>query len=236
MAQKDGSLSYTPTIDFELKRRAVKNLRISVSAPDGKVEVVAPKGLSQAAINDAIYKRINWIRKHQQRFLEQKRPQPLQMISGETHYLWGNPYTLDITHRHGKHEVSIHENNLHMYVRPNTSFENKVAVLDSFYRQQLIEVANPMFDYWCKTLDLSFKQWRIRKMKTRWGSCSPYKGHILLNLELAKKPFKCLEYVVLHELLHLIEPSHNKYFHALLDAHMADWRQRQDLLNKSTTF
>lgn len=211
-------------------------MRISVSAPDGMVEVVAPKGLSQAAINQAIYKRINWIRKHQQRFANLKRPQPIQMVNGESHYLWGKTYDLEIIHGNAKHEVKIYNDSLLMHVRPNTNFENKVLVLDNFYRAELLKTANPMFDYWCGILNLSFKQWKIRKMKARWGSCSPSKGHILLNLELAKKPLRSLEYVVLHELLHLIEPSHNKYFKSLLDQYMVDWRQRQDELNNLTAF
>lgn len=218
-------------IEFELSRRPVKNLRISVKAPDGRVQVVAPRGLSDSALKAAITSRIDWILKHQKSFSQRQYQSPRQMIEGEEHYLWGSTYNLNVVYRSGKHEIKMANDSLVLFVRPNTKAENKKSVLYDFYRQELIKHASPMFEYWQKALGVTFKQWTIRRMKTKWGSCSPHKGHILLNLELAKKPLRCLEYVILHELVHLIEPSHNKYFKSLLDLHMSDWRQRQDELN-----
>ena len=154
------------------------------------------------------------------------------MISGESHYLWGEEYRLEVIECTGKHHVEVCGSVLKLYVRPNTKAENKLIVLHDDYREQLMAKSLPMFDYWEKVLGVHASSIHIRRMKTRWGSCNPSTGKILLNLELAKKPHKCLDYVVLHELLHLIERYHNKHFKSLLDRHMPDWRRRQSELNE----
>lgn len=220
------------SIDFSLERRPIKNLRISVLPPLGDIEVAAPETMSDTAIRMAIADRIPWIRKQQKRYAKQARQSQRQMVQGESHYLWGKAYRLDVIERFGKHEIQANSSRLQLYVRPQTSVENKQRVLDAFYRQQIVENAASYFEHWQKVLAVEPSHWAVRWMKTQWGSCNPDSRRIWLNLELAKKPLQCLEYIVLHELVHLIERHHNHRFEALLSQHMPDWQLRKAVLNE----
>lgn len=220
------------SLEFSLDRRPIKNLRISVLPPVGEIEVIAPESMTNNAIRLAVVDRIPWIRKQQKLFAKQARQSQREMVQGESHYLWGRAYRLDVVERHGKHEVVPNATRLRLYVRASTTAKNKQRVLDDFYRTQLIQKAAPLFARWQAVLGVDPSHWGVRRMKTKWGSCNTEAQRILLNLELAKKPVNCLEYIVLHELLHLIERHHNHRFAALLDKHMPDWRIRRAVLNE----
>ena len=176
--------------------------------------------------------KLRWIRKQQQQFAEQKREKPRKYISGESHYLKGKRYLLKVIERKGKQEVKLRHNRIELYVRHNSNFESRAIVMEKWYRSILAEYINVFVEKWEKKIGVNCSETKIRKMRTLWGSCNNIKKTITLNLELSKKPLECLEYIIVHELIHLIERSHNHKFVALMDKHMSDWRSRRDLLNR----
>jgi len=223
-----GSLALT------VNRKAIKNLHISVMPPEGKVRVSAPENMTETAIRMAVIKRIPWIKKQKQSFINQSRQSERQMLSGESHYLWGQRYRLEVIEQLGKHEILVKGNaKLRLNVSPNTSQENRTLVLSEFYRAQLKSRLPGLLEKWQPILGVSLKDWRIQKMKTKWGSCSIDNQRILLNLELAKKPLECLEYILVHELVHLLERKHSDRFVGHMDQHLPKWREYRNLLNCS---
>jgi len=152
------------------------------------------------------------------------------MISGESHYLWGKHYRLNVIERNGKHVIQKHGKWLDLYVSPNTPEDNRRKVIEAFYRIELKIALDDLLVEWQKRLHVKLNAYGIRKMKTKWGSCNTDAARTLFNLELAKKPYECLEYIVVHELVHLLVRTHNDEFKALMDVHIPDWKQRKALL------
>lgn len=221
------------SIEFELLRKPIKHMRISVLPPAGLVQVIAPDSFTETAIRLAFIARIPWIKKQQQAFQQQVRQTERQWVSGECHYLWGKAYRLQVIEHSGKHRVRQgKENYLQLWIRPNTTALNKAKVVQAFYRQQLAEEVPKLLDKWLSRMAVELKDWRVKQMKTKWGSCNIEASRLWLNLELAKKPHACLEYVLVHELVHLLERNHNERFMALMDQFLPDWRERRKLLNR----
>ena len=225
------SLIQIGPIEMQLNRKAIKNLHISVLPPDGRVRVSAPKSMSDNAIRMAVISRIPWIKKQQSDFAKQPRQSDREMVSGECHYLWGKRYRLDLIERKGRHEITVGRGRLRLYVNPGTSKENRELVLSEFYRNALKERISDLLDTWQSEIGVEASAWGVKKMKTKWGSCSTSSKRIWLNLELAKKPPECLEYILVHELVHLLERNHNDRFRAYMDKFLSDWRERRNLLN-----
>jgi len=220
------------SIAMLINRKAIKHLHISVLPPDGRVRVSAPETMSDTAIRMAVISRIPWIRKQQSDFARQPRQSDREMVSGESHYLWGKHYRLDVIERPGRHEIKLGHDRLQLYVGPGTSLVNRALVLDSFYRQVLKARVAELLPVWQKRAGVSVADWGVKKMKTKWGSCNTQARRIWLNLELAKKPPECLEYILVHELVHLLERNHNDRFKAHMDRLLPDWRERRELLNR----
>ena len=154
------------------------------------------------------------------------------MVNGECHYLWGKKYRLQLTKANGKYTVKPTSNNrLTLAVAENTTTDNKLKHLNQFYRQELQQTLIKLLPRWQKKLEVEANSINIKKMKTKWGSCNIEAKRIWLNLELAKKPMECLEYILVHEMVHLLERHHNDRFRSLMDKHLPDWRERRDLLN-----
>lgn len=218
-------------LTLNLQRKAIKNLHISVLPPDGKVRVSAPQQMSDTAIRMAVISRIPWIRKQQKSFASQPRQSEREMVSGECHYLWGRRYRLDVVERTGKHEIRLGRGRMHLYISPETTLLNKTLVLNTYYRDVLKARIDELLPYWQNKTGVLATDWGVKKMKTRWGSCNTQARRIWLNLELAKKPPECLEYILVHELVHLLERKHNERFKACMDNLLPDWRERRDLLN-----
>lgn len=217
---------------LQVNRKAIKNLHISVLPPDGKVRVSAPEHMTETAIRMAVASRFRWIRKQQQDFTRQPRQSEREMVSGECHYLWGRKYRLFVIERQGRHEVKIAGNNkLQLYVQPGTSNDNKVLVLNDFYRHELKQQVAKLLPEWQARTGVPPTFWGIKKMKTFWGTCNTTTKRIWLNLELVKKPPECLEYILVHELVHLLERHHNEHFRLYMDRFIPNWRERRDLLN-----
>lgn len=220
------------SIAMQLNRKAIKNLHISVLPPDGRVRVSAPESMTETAIRMAVISRIPWIKKQQSDFAKQPRQSDREMVSGECHYLWGRRYRLNLIERSGKHEIKLGRGRLHLYVNPATTLENKTLVLNSYYRDALKARIAELLPVWEDNIGVKAADWGIKKMKTKWGSCNIQAKRIWLNLELAKKPPECLEYILVHELVHLLERKHNERFKGYMDRLLPDWRERRDLLNR----
>lgn len=220
------------SLEVQLNRKAIKHLHISVLPPDGRVRVSAPKNMTDTAIRMAVISRLPWIKKQQQSFAEQPRQSKRELVGGESHYLWGRRYRLELTERTGRHEMFRQGNSkLHLWVKPGTSRDNKARVLDDFYRHEMKQRIAELLAYWQPVLGVEVVDWGVRKMKTKWGSCNIQSKRIWLNLELAKKPPECLEYILVHELVHLLERHHNDRFRQYMDRYLPDWQERRTLLN-----
>lgn len=221
-------------LDLQLQRKAIKHLHISVLPPDGQVRISAPEQMTENAIRMAVISRIPWIRKQQRSFADQPRQTERSLESGESHYLWGRHYRLEVIERQGRHQVRVGgSGRLQLLVTPGTSRENKRRALNDFYRHEIKARVSELLGQWQRQAGVNISFWGIKKMKTKWGSCNPTTSRVWLNLELAKKPPECLEYILVHELVHLLERHHNEHFKAHMDRLMPDWRERRDLLNQS---
>ena len=219
-------------ISIDVVKKEIKNIHLSVLPPLGKVRVSAPSKMNLDTIRVFTISKLRWIRKQQKQFAEQKRETKRRYVSGESHYLKGERYLLKVIERKGKQEVKLKFNKIELYVLPNATVESKERIMEKWYRSILSEYIEVFVDKWEKKIGVNCLNSKIRKMRTLWGSCNKDKQTITLNLELSKKPIECLEYIVVHELIHLIEYSHNQRFISLMDKHMSDWRSRRDLLNR----
>jgi hypothetical protein len=217
---------------MQLNRKAIKNLHISVLPPDGRVRVSAPESMTDTAVRMAVISRIPWIKKQQSDFAKQPRQSDREMVSGECHYLWGRRYRLNVIERVGKHEIKQGRGRLNLYVSSETTTENKALVLNSYYREVLKTRIDELLPCWERKIGVVAADWGVKKMKTKWGSCNTQAKRIWLNLELAKKPPECMEYILVHELVHLLERKHNERFKFYMDKFLPDWRERRDLLNR----
>ncbi|MCV6589530.1 MAG: M48 family metallopeptidase [Marinobacterium sp.] len=220
-------------IAISVHRKAIKNLHLSVLPPDGRVRVSAPEYMSEQAIRLAVISRLSWIKKQQHDFESQPRQSSREMVNGESHYLWGRCYRLEVDiAQGGRHSVKIKgPGKLRLNITPGTTTDNRLKVLNDYYRAELKQRVQQLLERWQPVIGVQASAWGIKKMKTKWGSCNTRQKRIWLNLELAKKPPECLEYILVHELVHLLERHHNERFKILMDRFMPDWRERRSLLN-----
>lgn len=219
-------------LNIDLQRKAIKNLHIAVLPPEGSVRVSAPLRMSDDSVRLAVASRLTWIRKQQSKFASQERQSEREMLTGETHFLWGKRYRLEVSHTTGKHHIELTHAKIKLWIGQKTNHANKTQVLERYYRNELKHEIEKLLAIWQPKIDVQVKQFGVKKMKTMWGSCNPISGSVWLNLELAKKPPECLEYVLVHELVHLLERYHNERFIAYMDKYLPNWRQRKALLNE----
>lgn len=219
-------------LTVEIVRKEIKNLHLGVYPPAGRVRVAAPPHVSNDRVRLAVIAKLQWIRKQQSLFDKQLRQSEREMISGESHYFLGKRYRLEVIERKDQHEVKRQgHTKLILYVNPNTTTENRQLVLNEWYRSQLKQRLPKLLDYWQNKIGVKIQAVGIKKMKTKWGSCSNATKSIWLNLELAKKPPECLEYILVHELTHLLERHHNEQFRAHMDHFLPNWRLYRETLN-----
>jgi predicted metal-dependent hydrolase len=219
-------------IDVEINRRDIKNIHLSVLPPNGRVRLSVPNKTSEQAIRLAIVNKLAWIKKQQADFAGQERQSLREMVNGECHYLWGRKYRLAMKSPKGKFAVTAKGNGqLELNVSEATTTENRLKLLNRFYRDEMQRSLAKLAPIWQKKLGVEADSLNIKKMKTKWGSCNIKAKRIWLNLELAKKPPECLEYILVHELVHLIERHHNERFKQLMDKHLPQWREHRNLLN-----
>ncbi|OGG49374.1 metal-dependent hydrolase [Candidatus Kaiserbacteria bacterium RIFCSPHIGHO2_02_FULL_54_11b] len=220
-------------IEALVVRKPIKNLHLSVLPPNGYVRVSAPVRMSDDAIRTLLATKISWIHKQRARFSGQERQTVRRYLSGESHYYLGKRYRLDVVYVNGPSYVELKGKNvLILQARPRSEQERRERVLHEWYRNELRTLLAPMIEEWQERLGVEPTSWDIKRMKTRWGTCNHKAGRIWLNLELIKKPLSCIEYVVVHELVHLIEKKHNDRFTELMSRHLPRWRSTKDNLNR----
>jgi len=218
----------------EIVRKDIKNLHLGIYPPNGRVRVAAPLRIDDEAVRLAVISRLGWIRRQQHRFEKQDRQSEREMIAGESHYFQGRRYRLKVVEQDTPPAVSIRNNTtLELRVRPGASREKREELLHRWYRQRLREQIPPLIAKWEPRIGVAVADWGIKKMKTRWGTCNANAGRIWLNLELAKKPASCLEYILVHEMVHLLERHHNDRFRELMDTLVPQWRLHREELNRA---
>lgn len=217
-------------VDVVLKN--IKNIHLSVYPPTGRVRISAPLRMDIDTIRVFAITKLGWIKSQQQKLCEQERETPREYLERESHYVWGRRYLLKIEELDAAPEVEIKHNKMIVRIRPATSREKKQEILEAWYREQLKAALPPLIEKWELLMDVKVGRCFVQKMRTRWGSCSHGSRNIRLNTDLAKKPPECLEYIVVHELAHLLEPTHNQRFIALMDQFMPKWKFYRDQLNR----
>lgn len=210
----------------------IKNLHISVYPPMGRLRVAAPHHLDDEAIRLAIIQRLPWIKKQRQQLQDADRQTERRMVSGESHYVWGERYRLDSS-RVGRSGVKLVGKTLWLTAHADADGEAKMAILDRWYRRELKAALPGLISKWEPIIGEQVDKVVVRRMKTKWGTCQTASRAIWINPELAKKSPRCVEYILVHEMTHLIERTHNERFIALMDKHMPDWRARRDELNEA---
>lgn len=219
-------------IAIDVVKKDIKNIHLSVYPPAGKVRISAPLWMDLDTIRVFAITKLGWIKSQQQKLREQERETPREYLDRESHYVWGKRYLLKVVEKGVAPEVELKHNKMILQIRPATSHERKKAVLDAWYREKLKEVVSALIAKWEPLMGVKVERFFVQRMKTKWGSCSPDAKSIRLNTDLAKKPPECLEYIVVHEMAHLLEPTHNTRFIALMDRFMPKWRFYKDGLNK----
>ncbi|MDQ7835344.1 MAG: SprT family zinc-dependent metalloprotease [Humidesulfovibrio sp.] len=220
-------------IRVEIVRKDIKNLHLGVYPPNGRVRVAAPLVLSDEAVRLAVIEKLAWIKKHKARFKDQPRQSQREMVNGESHYFLGQRYRLRVHEHVGSPKVALRGiATIDLFARPGASQEQREAILLGWYREQLKALLSPLLEKWQAVIGVQASSWGIKKMRTKWGSCSIKARRIWLNLELAKRPVQCLEYVLVHELVHLLERHHNERFMGLIAQFMPQWRQYRALLKE----
>ena len=216
----------------QVVRKNIKNLHLGVYPPNGRVRVAAPLNVNNEAVRLAVTGKIGWIKKHQARFRAQSRQSGREMVSGESHYYLGHRYRLRVIYGDAVPRALVcNKNTIELYARPGATTERRKQILQDWYRRQLQELIPSLVHKWQVALGVQILECRIKQMKTRWGSCNYKARRIWLNLELVKKPILCLEYIIVHELTHLVEHNHNDCFISIMDQHMPHWRFHRQELN-----
>lgn len=220
------------SIEVLIVRKPINNLHLSVLPPSGRVRVTAPENMKDDAIRTLIAARLPWIKKQQSKFTGQERQAKRDYVSGESHYFFGKRYRLELVYKDDTPSVSIKgKSKIILQVRPKSSVAKRREVMTEWYREQLHPVATDLIGKWQCKIGVETNYWSIKQMRTRWGTCNHKRARVLLNLELAKKPIACVEYVVVHELLHLIEKKHSEKFAILMTKYVPKWRSLKEELN-----
>jgi len=218
-------------VRVQVLSKNIKNLHLGVYPPNGRVRVAAPLRLSTSAVRLAVIGKLGWIKRQRARFEAQPRQSRREMVSGESHYFLGRRYRLRVIDREGPPALAVRNRSMELQVRPATGTEKRAEFLERWYRHQLKTLIPALVEKWQAVLGVAVAEWGVKKMKTRWGACNIEARRIWLNLELAKKPVQCLEYIVVHELAHLLSRHHDERFIAVMDRHLPQWRTHRAALN-----
>jgi predicted metal-dependent hydrolase len=210
-------------VGVEIEYRRIKNLRMTVYPPDGRLRIAAPVGTPAETIRNFIRSKEKWIEGHREKYRRNAAAKN-RFQDREIHFVWGVPYRLELTERQGRPKVTLEGGVMRLFVRPGETRVKKQEILDRWYRRLAGEAAPPLVKKWESLIGAGVKKVFYRKMKSHWGSCNHTGRTIRLNTELAKKPPECLDYVILHEMVHLLEPAHNRNFYALMNRFMPSWK------------
>ena len=221
------------TVEALVVRKPVKNLHLSVLPPNGRVRVTAPEHMKDDAIRTLLALRLPWIKKQQAKFAGQQRQTERDYVTGESHYFFGKQYRLELVYKDEVPAVSLKgKTKIVLQVRPKSLAAKRQEVLVDWYRKELHRAVDDLIAKWQKKIGVEVKYWAIKRMKTRWGTCNHKQARILINLELAKKPNAYIEYVVVHEFIHLIEKKHNDNFTVLMTKYLPKWKSLKEELNR----
>lgn len=219
-------------ITVALTRKDVKHVHLSVHPPSGRVTLVAPEGTRLEVARAYAVSKLGWIRDQQAKLREQARETPRQFIERESHTLWGRRYLMTVLHREAKPCITLDHKRITLTVRPGSDAGRRAAVIHEWHKSLLHEVVPTLIKKWESKLEVKVAGYYLQRMKTKWGSCNHKAGHIRLNTELVKKPKDLLEYVIAHEMMHLLEPTHSDRFTAILEEHYPNWREARAELNE----
>jgi predicted metal-dependent hydrolase len=218
------------TVDVVLKD--IKNVHLSVYPPMGRVRISAPERMSLDKIRVFAISKLDWIKQQQTKLRAQERETPRDYLDRESHYVWGKRYLLTVTESDEPPAIELKHRRMLLRVRPGTGEDKRRELVEEWYRERLKEAVPPLLARWQPLLGVEVERWFVQRMKTKWGSCNHRSRTIRLNTELAKKPPECLEYIVVHELVHLLEPTHNARFVSLMDRSMPKWQHHRQVLNR----
>lgn len=220
-------------IKIDVVRKDIKNIHLAVYPPTGRVRIAAPLQVSEDAVRLFAISKLGWMKKRQRKFEEHERISPREYKNRESHYFQGNRYLLNIIEADTPPKVVLkNKTYIDMYVRPGTPTDKRHEIMKEWYRVQLKRQIPELIEKWEKKLNVKVSEWQVKLMKTKWGSCNIEKKRIWLNLELAKKPIHCLEYIIVHEMVHLLERHHNDKFVYYMDSYLHNWKQIKTELNK----
>jgi predicted metal-dependent hydrolase len=218
----------------DVVRKDIKNLHLAVYPPDGRVRVAVPLLIDDEAVRLAVISKLAWIKRQQAMFQGQERQSAREYVSRESHYYWGDRYLLNVAYHDAPPQVVVrNKTTLDLFVRPGSDTVRRERALQEWYRQQLKAAIPPLIAKWEAIVGVDVAEWRVKRMKTKWGTCTIEARRIWLNLELVKKPPQCLEYIIVHEMVHLLERLHSDRFVAYMDEFMPQWRLFRDELNQA---
>ena len=218
-------------VEIEVIKKDIKNMHLTVLSPNGSVRITAPKNMSDEVIKRFASKKIGWVKKKIEKFQNQPRQSERKYVSGESHYLWGRKYLLDIQHTTKANNIAIKSNKLVLTVRKNSTPQRREKLLNEWYRAEIKAKLPGLFKKWENVIGVKANAIGVKNMRTRWGSCNTKDKRVWINLQLAKKPVACLEYIIVHELVHLLERNHTPVFYGHMDKFLPDWRLTKDELN-----
>ncbi|MBA4157447.1 MAG: M48 family metallopeptidase [Gemmatimonadetes bacterium] len=219
-------------IEVDVTFKEIKNVHLSVHPPTGRVRVSAPSRMSLDTIRAFTISKLGWIKQQQKKLRAQEREPPRDYVDRESHYVCGKRYLLTVRESEQAPTVELQHSRMLLRVRPGADMRRRQAVVEEWYREQIKQAVPPLLARWQPLLGVEVERFFVQRMKTRWGSCNQNARTIRLNTELAKKPRECLEYIVVHELVHLLEPTHNPRFIGLMDQYMPEWRFQREVLNR----
>lgn len=219
-------------IGVDVVRKDIKNIHLGVYPPAGNVRIAAPERMTLESIRLFAISKLAWIKRQQQKLREQVRETPREYLERESHYVWGRRYLLRLIEKDAVPAVELKHRRLELQVRPGTDATRRGELLEDWYRAAVRHAVPALLAKWEPIIGVRAERVYVQRMKTKWGGCNPIARNIRLNTELAKKPPECLEYIVVHELVHLREPTHNARFVALMEQLMPQWRDCRDLLNR----
>lgn len=219
-------------LTIEVEQKDIKNLHLSVYPPNGRVRIAAPTRMDLDTIRVYAISKLGWIRQQQKKFTAQERESPREYINRERHYFLGKRYLMKVMEHNAPPTIKLKHNVLELYARPNTDMEKRQIILQEWYREELRTLAKLLIAKWEKKMGVTVSELGIKKMKTKWGTCNIAAKRIWLNLELAKKPLSCIEYIIVHEMVHLLERNHNERFIALMNHFLPGWQELKLELNR----
>ena len=221
------------SVNIEVVKKRIKNIHLAVYPPNGRVRLASPTDVEDEAIRLFAISKLAWIKKQQRKFAEQHREPPRKYINRESHYFQGRRYLLRVHEGEHRSRVEIKSKTyIDLYVHENSTIAEREQIMNNWYRKELKAIAQPLIEKWQEKMKVELNSWGVKQMTTKWGTCNTDSKRILLNLELAKKPERCLEYIIAHELVHLFERKHNDRFFALMSKFMPQWKTYREELNR----